>query len=207
MKKLLLALFLGVFTAQLDSLNAEDDVRVREVIFRGPENQPLKGVSPFFLEKQISTKEGSVFDEAKINRDIKRLYDRGLFLSVNGIVEEADAGGKKIIFEIEVAQRVNYVVFTGLLITDRADLISEIHDYGLEDFPEERHDYYGRYLTYGHKMEIREAVLHALKQNDLVDATVTLETVKNGLDIAVIVHVDEKLPVFVNEFTIGRQLF
>jgi len=199
MKKIILALLMGLSLSQLIFLVA-DESRVKEVVFQGPNNQELSGISKFYLQKHISTIEGSVYDEDKIDRDIKRLYDKGLFSSIDKKIIDVGAGLKKVIFEIVVAPRINYIVFSGLDRLTRKKIVSKIHDAGFEDFPEEMHDYYGKHLTHGEMMKIKGAVLNALSERNYVDASITTEVVDNSDDIALIVNVIEGLPVRVDSF-------
>ena len=124
---LILAVFMTAFSFFPPLARADD--RIVDIDFKG-----LIRVDEAFLRHKIASIEGGAYSLALINRDIKTLYDTGLFADVS-VEEQAIAGGIKIIFHVAEKGVVGAVSFKGNRKIKKKDLAEavSIHENTLLD--------------------------------------------------------------------------
>lgn len=111
------------------SVSAYADDRIVDIDFKG-----LIKVDEADLRHKISSMEGGAYSVALVNRDIKVLYETGLFADVS-VEEQAIAGGVKLIFHVAEKGVVGAVSFKGNKKIKKKDLREavSVHENGLLD--------------------------------------------------------------------------
>lgn len=116
-KKFLLFFFLFAFLIHDISFAGS---RIVDVDFEG-----LIKADELALRKKIASTEGSVYSEVLVNRDIKELYQTGLFQDVYVKTTEI-AGGIKLTFYVQEKGVIRSIVFEGNKKIKKKDLLNAI---------------------------------------------------------------------------------
>ena len=106
MKGLLIVSFIVLLLATQAFPQSQDNAKVNRVTLRGNRRIDEKTIKSF-----ISSRRGDTYNTAKLDRDVRSLFDTGHFEDIKVYVEDDLRSGKIIIFEVRERPIISDVIY------------------------------------------------------------------------------------------------
>jgi outer membrane protein insertion porin family len=120
-KRLLIASIIGLLLATQAFPQSHDDAKVNQVTLRGNRRIDEKTIKSW-----ISSRKGDTYNTAKLDRDVRALFDTGHFEDIKVYVEDDLRSGKIIIFEVRERPIITDVIYEMDNSSDEAKIEEEL---------------------------------------------------------------------------------